>query len=313
MNSALQIIFAGSGEFGSPTLRMLVDGGFEVVQVYTQPDRPAGRGKKLTPTPIAQLASELGLPLVRTADINAEPLPAADLLLVIAFGQKIGEAAVGHSRLGSVNLHASRLPLYRGAAPINWAIIRGEQITGNSVIRLASRMDSGAILGQSELAIGPVETAGELHDRLATDGTALVRRVIEEIVTGTVVEREQDHAAATIAPKLSRESAVLDWSQPAAAIARRINGLSPWPGCRVQLVDADGTVVGRITLLRARAVEAGESKQEPGRLTDSGTAGAGDGGAVEILDVQPEGKRPMSLNDYRRGNRWAAGLVIQSS
>src|ERR1019366_9267436 len=153
---------------------------------------------------------------------------------------------------------------------------------------------------------------GELHDRLATDGTALVRWVIEEIVTGTVVEREQDHAAATIAPKLSRESAVLDWSQSGPAIARRINGLSPWPRCRVQLVDADGTVVGRITLLRARAVEAGESKQEPGRLTDSGTAGAGDGGAVEILDVQPEGKRPMSLNDYRRGNRWAAGLVIQS-
>jgi methionyl-tRNA formyltransferase len=312
MTRALKIIFAGSGEFGSPTLRMLVDGGFDVVRVYTQPDRPAGRGKVLTPTPIAKLAGELGLPVVGTADFNAEPLPPADVLLVIAFGQKIGDPAVRHPRLGSVNLHASRLPLYRGAAPINWAIIRGEQITGNSVIRLASKMDSGAILAQSELTIGPVETAGELHDRLAADGAPLVQRVLDDLAAGTSVGREQEHAAATQAPKLSRETAVLDWSQPAQEVVRRINGLSPKPGCHVQLLDASDAAVGRVTLLRARTMDMGKSKEEAGRLTNSGTISTGDGCSVEILEVQPQGKRPMSLNDYRRGNRWAAGLAIQS-
>src|SRR5436309_936915 len=139
----LRIIFAGSGEFGLPTLRALIDAGHDVVQVVTQPDRPAGRGRALTPTGIAELASSRKLPLLKTANINAESLPPADLMVVIAFGQKIAEAVVHHPRLGSVNLHASILPKYRGAAPINWAIIRGETLAGNSVIRLAQRMDAG--------------------------------------------------------------------------------------------------------------------------------------------------------------------------
>src|SRR4051812_10773947 len=149
-----QIIFAGSGEFGAPTLRALIDAGHDVVQVITQPDRPAGRGRALTPTPIAELASSRNLPLLKTPDINQEALPSADVMIVIAFGQKIGESIVQHPRLGSMNLHASLLPNYRGAAPINWAIIRGESSTGNSVIRLAPRMDAGAILGQSSTKIG---------------------------------------------------------------------------------------------------------------------------------------------------------------
>src|SRR3954470_20693861 len=154
----LKLIFAGAGEFGLPTLRALLDAGHEIVQVVSQPDRPAGRGRKLTPTPIAQFALERGLPLLRTANINAEPLPAADVMVVIAFGQKIAENVVHHARLGSLNLHASRLPKFRGAAPINAAILAGETVTGNSVIRLAQKMDAGAILGQSMLEIGELET-----------------------------------------------------------------------------------------------------------------------------------------------------------
>jgi methionyl-tRNA formyltransferase len=311
MTPPLKIIFAGSGEFGSPTLRMLVEKGFEVVQVFTQPDRPAGRGKKLTATPIAQLASELGLTIARTGDINTEQFPVADVLLVIAFGQKIGEAAVHHPRLGSINLHASRLPLYRGAAPINWAILNGEKTTGNSIIRLANKMDAGAILGQSELIIGATETAGELHDRLAIDGAPLVHRVLIELAAGTIHEQEQNHSLATQAPKLSRETATLDWSQPAQIIALRINGLSPWPGCRVRLVESNETIAGRLTLLRAQVVNAG-SNEPPGHLNETGTIAAGDGQTIQILDVQPEGKRPMSLTDYRRGNPWPAGSRLES-
>lgn len=306
----LHLIFAGSGEFGSPTLLALLDAGHQIVQVFTQPDRPAGRGKKLTPTPIAQLAIEKGLPLVRTSDINREPLPPADVMVVIAFGQKIGPAAVDHPRLGSINLHASRLPKYRGAAPIHRAILGGESITGNSVIRLAERMDAGAILAQSELSIGETETAGELHDRLAQDGAPLVLRVLNELAGGTAREQEQNSAAATLAPKLSREMATLDWSQPAKMLARQVNGLSPWPGCRARLMEPDGTELARLTFLRARALDE-NSHAAPGEILETGRIATG-AGAVEVLEVQPEGKRPMPLADYRRGHRWLPGLCVQS-
>ena len=248
--SPLRLLFAGSGAFGIPTLSALVDAGHEVIQVYTQPDRPAGRGRQLTPTPIAAAAIERQLPLIRTASLNAESLPAADLLVVIAFGQKISPAVASHARLGSVNLHASLLPKYRGAAPINWAILRGEAVTGNSVIRLAERMDAGAILGQSELSIGDSDTTGDLHDRLAADGAPLMLRVIEQLAAGAAIERQQDDTAATAAPKLSREAAAIDWSQPAAVVARQINGLSPWPGCRVRVMD-DQQEIAQLTLVRA--------------------------------------------------------------
>src|SRR5215208_5322797 len=167
---ALKILFAGSGEFGAPSLDAVMRAGHDIAAVISQPDRPAGRGKQLTPTPMARVAEERGLRVVKTANINEEKLDAADLLVVIAFGQKIAPHVVNHARLGSMNLHASLLPRYRGAAPINWSIVNGERVTGNSIIRLAQKMDAGAILGQSEVQIGELETAGELHDRLAVDG-----------------------------------------------------------------------------------------------------------------------------------------------
>ena len=301
----LDILFAGSGAFGEPTLRALVAAGHRLAGVYTQPDKPAGRGKKLTPTPIAGVAESLGLAAVRTADLNAEALPPAEVLVVIAFGQKIVPAVVNHARLGSVNLHASILPKYRGAAPIHWAVVNGDPVTGNSVIRLADKMDAGAVLGQSELTIGEAETTGELHDRLAADGAPLVLRVLAELAAGTAVETAQDHAAATVAPKLSRATAVIDWSQSAALIARRINGLSPWPGCRVTVGE-----LGTVTLVRARP--GGATAAAPGTVVGDGIA-AGDGRAVTVLEIQPEGKRPMPLADYRRGRPWRDGLVVATA
>jgi methionyl-tRNA formyltransferase len=310
MAEPLDIIFAGSGEFGVPTLRALLDAGHRVARLFTQPDRPAGRGKKLTSTPIAELATSQSLDLVRTADINSEPLPAADLMVVIAFGQKISEAVVNHPRLGSVNLHASVLPKYRGAAPINWAIINGDKTTGNSIIRLANRMDAGAVLAQSELLIGESETTGELHDRLAADGAPLMLRVLDALATGAAVETEQNHALATIAPKLSRQTADIDWTQSSLAVARRINGLSPWPGCRVRLMDGD-TEVAKITLVRARPVPS-RTSGSGGTLCSDGSVTTGDGHAVEILEVQPEGKRPMLLNSFRNGRPWREGMRLES-
>ena len=300
----LSIIFAGSGAFGVPTYDRLANAGHRIVRVYTQPDRPAGRGKQVTPTPLGAHADRVGIPAVRTADINAEALPPADVMVVIAFGQKIGPAVVAHPRLGSVNLHASILPKYRGAAPINWAMLGGDPVTGNSVIRLAERMDAGAVLGQSQLTIGESETAGELHDRLAVDGAPLVLRVLAELAAGTALEVEQDHAAATAAPKLSRQTAVIDWARPAAEVVRRINGLSPWPGCRVRLLDGD-RVTAVATLLRARP--GGPTAAGPGVLVGGGIA-AGDGRVVELLEVKPQGGRELTPAEYRNGRPWRDGM-----
>lgn len=307
----MNIIFAGSGEFGLPTLRALLASSHRVVQVVTQPDRPAGRGRGVTPTPIGKFADEAGVPCSRTANINAEALPPADLMVVIAFGQKISQEKVNHPRLGSVNLHASRLPAYRGAAPINWAILNGDPVTGNSVIRLADRMDAGAILAQSALMIGQVETAGELHDRLAKDGVGLVLQVVEELAAGTAVETPQDDSLATIAPKLSRNSAHLDFSRPADEVAHRIRGLYPWPGCRVRLCDTEGTELSRMRLVRARSRIEDDDRWMPGEITSAGTIKAGRG-TIELLECQPDGGKPMPIEAYRRGHRWQAGLRLQS-
>jgi methionyl-tRNA formyltransferase len=308
----LRIIFAGSGEFGLPTLKALLGAGHQVIQVVTQPDRPAGRGRGVTPTPIGQFAAQANLPLLRTANINLETLPDADVMVVIAFGQKIADALIHRPRLGSINLHASRLPRYRGAAPINWAILRGETVAGNSVIRLAQRMDAGAVLAQSEVPIGELETAGELHDRLALDGATLLPPLLTSMADGTAREAEQDETQATLAPKLSRDDARLDWSRPADELARRVRGLSPWPGCRVAVCDAEGAELDRIRLVRARAVTNDEGPRwQPGEITTTGAVQAAEA-CLEVVECQPEGKRPMPLADYRRGHRWHAGLRLQS-
>ncbi len=307
---SLRVIFAGSGEFGLPSLAALIESEHKLVQVITQPDRPAGRGRALLPTPIGAAATAAHLPVLKTADINRESLPQADLMLVIAFGQKIAPAQVDHARLGSINLHASLLPKYRGAAPINWAIIRGETVAGNSIIRLAERMDAGAILAQSSLGIGPVETAGELHDRLAVDGALLVLRTLAALSDGKSNEVAQDESARTLAPKLSREAAALDFNHPADEIARRIRGLYPWPGCRVALRDGANTQIARLRLVRARpAVDDEGERWQPGEVMMSAMIRTPQG-ALEILEVQPEGRTPMSLADYRRGHRWEPGMNL---
>jgi methionyl-tRNA formyltransferase len=299
MSDRARIIFAGSGEFGLPALRALLEAGYDVAQIFTQPDRPAGRGRAMTPTPIGAFAAEKNLPLIKTADINAEKLPPADVMVVIAFGQKIAPRVVDHPRLGSINLHASLLPKYRGAAPINWAIIRGESESGNSVIRLASKMDAGAVLAQSWTLIPDLETAGELHDRLSRDGAVVVPHVVGELLAGTAIETPQDESLATIAPKLSREKSRLDFTRPAAELACQIRGMYPWPGCRVRLAGEKQT----ITLVRAvaRTEAAGDTIGPDLRV-----------GGLEIVELQPEGKRPMSIAAYRNGHRWEPGMRLES-
>ncbi|CAN5422574.1 methionyl-tRNA formyltransferase [soil metagenome] len=308
--SSLNIIFAGSGEFGLPTLRALLASEHRIVQVVTQPDRPAGRGRKLLPTPVGQFALEQNLSLAPTSDINTEQLAPADLLVVIAFGQKIAEHVIQHARLGAVNLHGSRLPKYRGAAPIHAAILAGETVAGNSVIRLAHKMDAGAVLGMSELQIGELETTGELHDRLAADGATLVPRVIDELANGRATEVEQDHSQATSAPKIRREATRIDWTRPAEQTALQIRAMHPWPGCHVRLIDGERDVL-RATLVRARPT-AGAGGAKPGFIDDAGSIATAHG-AVEIVELQPENARIMSIASFKNGHPWRAGMRVESA
>jgi methionyl-tRNA formyltransferase len=306
--SGMRIIFAGSGAFGLPALRVLAG---DVVQVISQPDRPSGRGRKTAPTPIAQFALDHNLPLLRTANINQENLADADAMVVIAFGQKISQAQGNCPRLGSVNLHGSLLPKCRGAAPVAWTILRGETVTGNTVIRLADRMDAGAILGQDRVEICAAETAGELHDRLAAAGAELLQKVLGDLAAGRAVESGQDESLATTAPKLTRGDAMIDWSATADNVARRICAMWPWPPCHVQLADAVGGEIARLSLARARPTAGEGPRWHPGEIETTGCVCVGDG-AVEILQVQPEGRRVMTLEEFRRGHHWMPGMKLVS-
>ncbi len=300
--TGLRVAFAGSGAFGVPALRALNSAGAELAAVYTQPDKPAGRGKKVTPTPIAAAAGELGIEAIRTPRLNDEDVPDVDCLVVIAFGQKIGQALTEQPRLGAFNLHASLLPRWRGAAPIHHAVIAGDKLIGNSIIRLADRMDAGAVLVQSRNVLGDGDTTGDLHDRLAELGGPLVVQTLRQLADNRVTETPQDEAMATPAPKLSRADAVIDWTAGGLLASRRINGLSPWPGCRVRIGDDQATLV--------RAFPS-TIPGEPGLLTADGTVGCGDT-SVEILELQPPGKKPMDLKSYRNGRPWAPGTKIES-
>lgn len=308
MSAALQILFAGSGEFGLPTLDALRQR-HEIVRVYTQPDRPAGRGKHLKATAVAEFAARRNLPLTKTDSLGSQTLAPADVLVVIAFGQKISQAVTKHPRLGAINLHASLLPKHRGAAPIHHALMNGERIVGNSVIRLARKMDAGAILGQSRLQVQDAETTGELHDRLAADGTGLVLRVLEELAAGTAIQREQDHAEAALAPKLARADAKLDFTRPAAQVAAKINALSPWPGCHVRLLEAAASRE-ELALLRARFAD-GSADGTPGEITSAGHIACGDGSQLEVIELQPRGRRRMTLQAYRNGHPWREGMRLE--
>jgi methionyl-tRNA formyltransferase len=310
----MRIAFLGSGEFGLPTLQALA-GRHEVVGVVSQPDRPAGRGATLTPTPIAAFAqtSLVGTPLVRPEDVNVPGVVEAihawrpDAMVVIAFGQKLSPELVDHARVGpAINLHASHLPRWRGAAPINWAILGGDTTTGNSVISIAQRMDAGVIYAQSTRPIEPTQTAGELHDLLSADGPALVLSVLDALAQGRAMPITQDESLKTRAPKLSRGMAVVDFAKDAETCRRTINGLSPWPGVTV------GFRGQPLKLLRAGPGEG--AKGRPGEILDplSGLVSCGNG-PIRILDVQPAGKRVMPWRDFANGHKVKSQELLEPS
>ena len=238
----MNILFLGSGAFGIPSLNALALSAHKILHILSQPDRPAGRGKHLTPTPVSQWALDRNLPLTRTENANAPEILSLirelnpDAIVVIAFGQKLSSDFLALTKNPLINLHSSLLPKYRGAAPINWAIINNDPTAGVCVIEVTPTMDAGDILASVSTPIDPAETAGELHDRLALLGSPLLPQVLDDLANGTRHRTPQDPTLVTKARKLSREIAWVDFTQPAPNVSARIRGLSPWPGVKVELL-----------------------------------------------------------------------------
>ena len=316
----MRIIFFGSGEFGRLTLGWLAQSEHELLQIVTQPARPAGRGRKIVRTLIAQLAERLDLPVVESPDVNQADFIARisalqpQIIMVIAFGQKIGPALLSLSDCRVINLHGSLLPAYRGAAPINWAIINSEKQTGLTIIELDETWDGGAILGQKATGIGPTETAGELHDRLAEMGPALMAQVLDQIARGVDQPLVQDARRASRAPKLRKADAAVAWNQPARQICSKINGMWPWPGAYCFLRQANSDKFERLTLARAELgpvasdSEPGDSNNRApaGRLADDLSITCGRG-RLRLLELKPENGKLMSFADFVNGRRLQPG------
>jgi methionyl-tRNA formyltransferase len=317
----MRIVFAGSGTFGLPTLRALVEGGQEVAAIVTQPDRPSGRGQVVRAGPAKWFARERNIPILQPENVNSAASVrhiralAPDLLVVIAFGQKIGPELLAMPKYGAINLHASLLPKYRGAAPINWAIINGDQETGLTVIAMTDQIDAGDILGQRATPIEPNETAGELHDRLSRLGARLVTEVVREIPLEEVGRRRQNESQASEAPRLRKADGQIDWNRPAPQVHNLIRGTTPWPGAFTGLAPGGAKTPLRIVIERAVMTQAAGSKGEPGAVVAAGREGidvATAPGVVRLLELTPAGKRKVTAADFVNGYRLEPGMRFVS-
>lgn len=309
----MRIVFLGSGEFAVPTLRWLAQSGQEAPLVVTQPARTAGRGRKVAPTPVAVAARSLGMDLLEVENVNEPDMVRriADvrprLGLVVAFGQKIGAQLLSIPFGGFVNLHASLLPRYRGAAPINWAIARGEERTGCTVFRLVERMDAGPILSSRWTLIKPEETADELHDRLAGIGVDAVQAALALFADDHVPSGEpQIDAEATLAPKLRKSDGVIDFRRPARDVVRHVLAMTSWPGASTTYRSKDGRWE-RVLVCRARVAEDPARADLPVGTLDSRLLVAARDRFIEILELKPSSGRMMTWPEYVNGRHVSAG------
>jgi methionyl-tRNA formyltransferase len=309
----VNIVYLGSGEFGVECLNALSGSEHGLRFIVTQPANPAGRGQKPNPTPVARWASTHAVPFIETDNVNApdvikriagyEP----DLIVVIAFGQKIGNELVNLPPKGAINVHASLLPKYRGAAPINWAIINGQTKTGISIITLAEKMDAGKILAQGQTDIGPDETAGRLHDRLAQMAAPLLLRTIDRIADGTVVYTEQDHSKATLAPKLKKADGFIEFAGPAEILARKIRGLWPWPGASANYVSKKTGKSVRVTIAAAKVVESPNAGGLPAGTFDQNLNVICGENALRITRIKPASSALMDFKAFVNGRQTHPG------
>ena len=306
-----RIVFMGTPAFAVPSLRALVAAGYPVVGVVTATDKYGGRGgKKLLQSPVKTTALELAIPVLQPKNLKSadflRDLRAlrADLQVVVAF-RMLPTAVWEMPRLGTFNLHGSLLPKYRGAAPINWAVINGEQETGATTFFIQEAIDTGDILLQHRMPIGPNETAGDVHDRMMVEGAELVVRTVRLIETGKFVLQQQEDSRATPAPKLSREQSQIDWNRPVQEVHDFVRGLSPWPAAWTTL---DGL---QLKIIRSR-VAPSSHQLAPGtvRMTDDGIRVACADGYLEVMELQLAGRKRMAAADFVRGGQLVSGTIL---
>ena len=298
----LRILFAGTPDFAAASLAALLDSEHEVIAVHTQPDRPAGRGRKLQMSPVKALALEHALPVHQPESLKRDPDAVAhlrslgaDLMVVVAYGLLLPPAVLEAPRLGCVNVHASLLPRWRGAAPIQRAILAGDRDTGICIMRMEAGLDTGPVFHRVATAIGEHETGGDLHDRLAELGARALIETLPGIADGSREPQPQDDRLATYAHKLTKEEAVIDWTWPAAAIERQVRAFNPWPVAQTSLEDAV------LRVWDAEAEPQSAHSVAPGRVVQADRAGirvATGEGLLRITRLQPAGKKPMSAGDY---------------
>jgi len=300
----VRLVFFGTPEFAVPSLRALLGEGFDVAAVVTQPDRPHGRSRsRLVPPPVKLVAEDEGLPVLQPESPNDDEFEARlralepDLGVVVAYGHILKAPLLELSRRGMVNVHASLLPKLRGAAPIEHAILEGDDDTGITIMQMVARMDAGPIIHQISTPIAPDETGGELTERLAELGALALVEGLALMDIGAAAPRQQDDEHATFAPKISRELARIRWEEPATRIARQVRAFDPRPGAWSTIADAE------VKLYGARLADCLGAEASPGEVicTDPAFVISTGDGAVQILDVQPAGRARMAATDWIRG------------
>ena len=320
---SLRVVFFGTPAFAVPTLEALTQSRHKVVAVVSQPDRPKGRGQQLQPTPTHVVGSKHGIPVVQPTKIRDEGFLEAiralhpDLGVVVAFGRILPDALLAIPRLGMINVHASLLPRYRGAAPIQRAVLAGDTETGVTIMRVETELDAGPMFSKATLPIPPDATSGDIEAQLAVLGAELLVPVVDALADGRAVETPQDHGQATHAAKITKEEGVIDWRAPAEVIHNQVRGLQPWPLASTHLGGTRYVIRKSTPWLPALAGSSTSGgSAAPGTILrargDEFLVVCGDNTVLNILEVQPEGRRTMTAREFLAGHGHLEGSRFQS-
>jgi methionyl-tRNA formyltransferase len=314
----MKVIFMGTPQFSVETLESLIDAGHEIVLVVTQPDRPKGRGKEVQVTPVKEVAIRYGLPVFQPPKLRDVAAIAelkkyqGDVMVVVAFGQILPKQVLEMTRYGCINVHASLLPAYRGAAPIQWAIINGEEVTGITTMLMDEGLDTGDMILKEEVAITPQETGASLHDKLAKVGATLCVRTIKAIEEGNATLEKQGKTTTEYASMFKKEMGRINWEKPAVEIERLVRGLDSWPGAYSLLNDRELKIWR--TKVASQSTLGYDKRVTPGEIikVDKKTVIVQTGkGCLEILEIQLPGKKRMTMEEFLRGNRLEVGTVLK--